>query len=378
MKILFVLVLAVLLLASCAQVRNSDDENGDVSVAQNSGGTADLKKDTSDSQNNGESDTLTPATESMPDSGSGADTAPVVIPVTEPPVTDPPVTEPPATEPAPETTKKDNQTVDGDYKYCSGAAKYLEYIKTENLTLVNKQNEVPEDYLPDLYKSTGMMKEAYFALQAMFAQYKSETGKTVSYNPKLAYRSYEYQSNLFAKYTRQEKERHPKYTDEQIKKLVNTYSAIPGQSEHHTGLCLDFTPVSDSFANSAWFKWLSKNAYHFGFILRYGKNQIDITGYKYEPWHWRFVGRDAATEIFTRGITLEEYLGVYPPSPESTRDENELPPDDLDKVPNVTDSSLPDEPPADATDGTVTDYTGTEPETSGANQEAPPETDGRE
>ncbi len=373
MKRVIVLALAALFLVSCVQTGHSDEGSGDVTAEYNSGDTTDLKKDASDSQNNGESDTLTPATESMPDSESGADTEPVVIPVTEPTVT-----EPPATEPAPETTKKDDRTTDGDYEYCSGAAKYLEYIKTENLTLVNKQNEVPEDYLPDLYKSTGMMKEAYFALQAMFAQYKSETGKTVSYNPKLAYRSYEYQSNLFAKYTKQEKERHPKYTDEQIKKLVNTYSAIPGQSEHHTGLCLDFTPVSDSFANSDWFKWLSKYAYHFGFILRYGKSQKDITGYKYEPWHWRFVGRDAATEIFTRGITLEEYLGVYPPSPESTRDENELPPDDLDKVPNVTDSSLPDETSVGITDETVADFTDAEFETSGANQEAPPETDGRE
>ncbi|MBO4770618.1 MAG: D-alanyl-D-alanine carboxypeptidase family protein [Clostridia bacterium] len=329
MRKIVVLVLAALILASCAQIRHSDVGSGDVSSAYGSESTPDLKNDTSDRQNTAESEPLTAAPETVPDSGSGTDTEPIVVSVTEPPATEPPVTEPPVTEPAPETAKKDDLTTDGGYKYCSGAAKYLEYIKTENLTLVNKQNEVPEDYLPDLYKKTGMMKEAYFALQAMFAQYKYETGKTVSYNTKLAYRSYEYQYNLFAKYTRQEKEKHPNYTDEQIRQLVNTYSAIPGQSEHHTGLCLDFTPVSDSFAKSDWFKWLSKNAYHFGFILRYGKNQIDITGYKYEPWHWRFVGRDAATEIFTRGITLEEYLGVYPPSSGQESDALELPPDDL-------------------------------------------------
>ena len=65
-----------------------------------------------------------------------------------------------------------------------------------------------------------------------------------------------------------------------------------------------------SFENTDAFKWLSKNAHKFGFILRYPKDKTEITGYDYEPWHYRFVGREAATEIYLSGLCLEEYLGL--------------------------------------------------------------------
>jgi D-alanyl-D-alanine carboxypeptidase len=69
--------------------------------------------------------------------------------------------------------------------------------------------------------------------------------------------------------------------------------------------------LNEAFENTAAFTWLSENAYQYGFILRYPKSveQIAITGYDYEPWHYRFVGRFAATEIHMGGLTLEEYLG---------------------------------------------------------------------
>ena len=99
--------------------------------------------------------------------------------------------------------------------------------------------------------------------------------------------------------------------------VVQSYSALPGQSEHQTGLCVDLTTsetgaeLTEAFENTAAFAWLSENAYKFGFILRYPKGMEGITGYTYEPWHYRFVGREAATDIYLGSLTLEQYLSVY-------------------------------------------------------------------
>jgi D-alanyl-D-alanine carboxypeptidase len=98
-------------------------------------------------------------------------------------------------------------------------------------------------------------------------------------------------------------------------KVVASYSAAPGTSEHQTGLCVDFVTeeygdcLDLSFEETAAFDWLQENAYKFGFILRYPKDKVATTGYSYEPWHYRFVGREAATDIHFSGLCLEEYLG---------------------------------------------------------------------
>ena len=95
--------------------------------------------------------------------------------------------------------------------------------------------------------------------------------------------------------------------------VANHYSAQPGTSEHQTGLCVDFmtlymTALDESFADTDAFRWLSENAYRFGFILRYPSGKTDITGYIYEPWHYRYVGREAAADIHFDNLTLEEYV----------------------------------------------------------------------
>ena len=106
----------------------------------------------------------------------------------------------------------------------------------------------------------------------------------------------------------------PEASDEEIKNVVLTYSAAPGTSEHQTGLCVDFITedmggnLTEAFEDTTAFAWLSENAYKFGFILRYPKGKEDITGYTYEPWHYRFVGREAATDIHFSRLTLEQYL----------------------------------------------------------------------
>ena len=129
------------------------------------------------------------------------------------------------------------------------------------------------------------------------------------------YRTYSYQSSLFNQYIANERAAHPDWTYEQAVTQVLTYSARPGTSEHQTGLCMDLivggaNPVLDeSFADHACYRWLV--AHKFGFILRFPKGKETVTGYSYEPWHYRFVGVEAATEIYRRGITLEQYLEKY-------------------------------------------------------------------
>lgn len=102
-------------------------------------------------------------------------------------------------------------------------------------------------------------------------------------------------------------------TPADAQKVVLSYSAYPGTSEHQTGLCVDFITsdmngLTNAFERTAAFKWLSENAYQFGFILRYPADKTDVTGYAYESWHYRFVGREAATDIHFGKLTLEEYL----------------------------------------------------------------------
>jgi D-alanyl-D-alanine carboxypeptidase len=99
------------------------------------------------------------------------------------------------------------------------------------------------------------------------------------------------------------------------------YSAIPGTSEHQTGLVMDCSSqamhydLRDTFINTPEGKWLAKNAYKYGFIIRYPKDKANITGYAYEPWHIRYVGRGLSYYLYDHKLTLDEYY-KYKPSPD--------------------------------------------------------------
>jgi D-alanyl-D-alanine carboxypeptidase len=129
-----------------------------------------------------------------------------------------------------------------------------------------------------------------------------EKGLTIAVTT--AYRPYSYQKQLYDNYM---KSNGAEWTEH--------YSAEPGHSEHQTGLTADVScPAVDyeltaDFADTAEGKWLAENAHRYGFIIRYPDGKEAITGYKYEPWHIRYVGEQAATEIYNRNLTLEEYLG---------------------------------------------------------------------
>lgn len=86
------------------------------------------------------------------------------------------------------------------------------------------------------------------------------------------------------------------------------YSAKPGYSEHQLGLAVDLNSVEEDFEQTKEYKWLKTNSYKYGFIERYPKGKEFITGYGYEPWHYRYLGVDLATKVFTENVTYEEYL----------------------------------------------------------------------
>ena len=224
-----------------------------------------------------------------------------------------------------------------DYTYKTDISAVADALNTTDgyyLTLANKSYNIGADFLPDELVEVArkycvddrtylLSGNAAFAAEALIREMRA-LGYDISITS--AYRSYDYQTTLYNRYFEQEKAAHPDWSDEQIKKQVLTYSAYPGTSEHQTGLCVDLitsemsglwnygsetpnNPYDKGFAETNEFEWLKDNAHKFGFILRYPENKTDITGYSYESWHYRFVGIDAATDIYMQGITLEEYLG---------------------------------------------------------------------
>ncbi len=174
-----------------------------------------------------------------------------------------------------------------------------------NLILVNKYNYLTEDYIPEnlepidiAYARSGMqlVREAKEAFETLSEDAKKEGMNIIAMS---SYRSYDYQVNLYNNYVA---------TDG--KEAADTYSARAGYSEHQTGLAVDVynkvLPYT-SFEETEEFNWMQENAYKYGFILRFPKDKVNITGYQYESWHYRYVGKEAAKYIHDHDLTLEEY-----------------------------------------------------------------------
>lgn len=195
--------------------------------------------------------------------------------------------------------------------------RYMNAKDDKYLILVNKQNTIDEGFVPeelvfvaDAKKSIELSKTAEMALEAMFEEMRANGFENVFVTS--AYRSYSYQNSLFNTYIDEEMSKGLSY--ERAKEKVLTYSAYPGTSEHHTGLCVDLmtnsmTELDESFADDRVYPWLLENAWKFGFVLRFPADKTDVTGYSFEPWHYRFVGREHAYNMYSRGLCLEEYVG---------------------------------------------------------------------
>lgn len=195
-----------------------------------------------------------------------------------------------------------------DYEYYTNTNKTD--TSKETLLLVNKYYYLEKDYyygelvtMDSAYDNKNGSKlnsVAYEAFKKLVDDAEKE-GYHIRNNS--AYRSYETQSNLYNQY----KKNGTDYADK--------WSARAGHSEHQTGLALDVgvqTKYSNSkFENSKEFTWMKENSYKYGFILRYPKDKTHITGYGYEPWHYRYVGVEVATYIYEHDITFEEYYAYF-------------------------------------------------------------------
>lgn len=175
-----------------------------------------------------------------------------------------------------------------------------------NLILVNKYNYLTEDYVPEnledldtTYARSGMqlVSEAKEAFETLAENAKDDNMTIIAMS---SYRSYDYQVDLYNK-----------YVETDGKEAADTYSARAGFSEHQTGLAVDIyngdLPYT-SFEETEEFEWMQENAYKYGFILRFPEDKTDITGYEYESWHYRYVGKEVAKYIHDNNSTLEEYI----------------------------------------------------------------------
>ena len=164
----------------------------------------------------------------------------------------------------------------------------LKYI--DGILIANKTYPLPKSYNP------GVDAEAKKAFNQMAAAAKKDGIKLFI---RSGFRSYSVQKSLYNGYVSRDG-----------KAAADRYSARAGHSEHQTGLAFDINSSNSSFEGTKEAKWLAKNSYKYGFILRYPKGKESVTGYIFEPWHFRYIGKEKAKLVYESGLCLEEYLGI--------------------------------------------------------------------
>lgn len=175
-----------------------------------------------------------------------------------------------------------------------------------NLILVNDDYCVPRNYeveLTELSNGEKVDSRIYPQLQQMFDDARAEG---LELFVREGYRTTQDQKDIM-------NERIQQYQDEgysrgEAKKLAKEYVAKPGTSEHELGIAVDINADTSKCSSDVVYTWLANNAYKYGFIKRYPDNKIEITGVNNEPWHYRYVGVDAALEMQKKGLCLEEYI----------------------------------------------------------------------
>jgi len=198
------------------------------------------------------------------------------------------------------------------------AYEYLdEFLNSKYSILINKQHKVGSDYEPEnLVIPSGcdyqMEQTAANALSDMLSAARADGySDLILYS---GYRTYSSQKNKFE--TRTQRYLNEGYSQAQAEEKAGEYIAPPGSSEHHTGLAADvcsskivskFGYLDDSFDSTDEYKWLKEHCAEYGFIMRYRKDAEDITGFLYEPWHYRYIGVEHAKACTELSITYEEY-----------------------------------------------------------------------
>lgn len=209
------------------------------------------------------------------------------------------------------TTSNQNQNQNSNLSNKTSKGYTIEYRNgayyINNVLVVNKTYQLTKDWKPvnpyktvpsDGFDRNPLDKDAYEAWKLM----KSDAASLgLNLWAQSGYRSYDYQNDLYNGYVKRNG-----------KTSADTFSARPGASEHQTGLAFDLNTISNSFKDTAEGKWVAKNAYIYGYILRYPEGKTNETGYIYEPWHIRYVGKELAKELYNNGdwITMESYFGI--------------------------------------------------------------------
>ena len=176
-------------------------------------------------------------------------------------------------------TKRNIEVIDG-----------ITYVN--GILIANKTYDLPSSYNPN-----GILPEAMTAFNEMKAA--AWNNNRLSLDICSGFRSYSYQGMLYNNYVNRDG-----------KAAADTYSARPGHSEHQTGLAMDINYAGSSFDTTPEAKWLAAHCAEYGFIIRYPQGKQDITGYKYESWHIRYLGKELAKEVTDSGLTLEEFLCI--------------------------------------------------------------------
>ena len=174
-----------------------------------------------------------------------------------------------------------------------------------NLIIVNRWNELPEDYsveLTELSNGQTVDSRIYPYLQEMFDAARAEGIYPIV---REGYRTAEEQQEILDEkiqiYINQG------YSQSRAERTAKEWVALPGTSEHQLGIAVDMNADKSKCSNEEVYTWLAENAYKYWFILRDPMGKQEITGTSYEPWHYRYVGEEAALEIYEQGICLEEY-----------------------------------------------------------------------
>lgn len=185
------------------------------------------------------------------------------------------------------------------------------------LVLINKQHPIPEGYkfsLGDIITIKGTMKCDERIIEEMLSMMQSAGKDGVTLAICSPYRDLNYQKVLFNRKIEAYMKKGMSYMDAYT--LSSQAVTVPGASEHQIGLAIDivsndYVTLDEGFADTSAGKWLAEHSHEYGFILRYPKGKEQITGIEFEPWHFRYVGKEAATIIMEEGITLEEFWDKY-------------------------------------------------------------------
>lgn len=161
----------------------------------------------------------------------------------------------------------------------------------QDVMIVNKTYSLPQSYNPG-----GMTADTLAAFGELQAAAKADGFTITSVSD---FRSYETQDTLYHNYVARDGQA-----------AADTFSARAGHSEHQTGMAIDCNWAGDAFNTTPEAKWLADNAWKYGFIIRYPQNKESITGFKYESWHIRYLGKDMAKKVYDSGLCLEEYFNI--------------------------------------------------------------------